>query len=83
MVNKLKKEPTKKQDRLWVIIELSIGTICLIEWIIQLLFGGTFSIIIVAAIIAYVSAIKPAMRLIGDEYKTDNPETKVGTDKGQ
>ena len=83
MVNKLKKEPTKKQDRFWVIIELSIGTICLIEWIIQLLFGGTFSIIIVAAIIAYISAIKPAMRLIGNEYKTDDPETKVDTDKEQ
>jgi hypothetical protein len=82
MVNKPKKEPTKKQDKIWLIIELSIGTVCLIEWIIQLLFGGTFSIIIVAAIIAYASAIKPAMRLIGDEYKTDNPKTKVDADKG-
>ena len=83
MANKPKKEPTKKSDRIWVIIELSIGTICLIECIIQLLFGGTFSIIIVAAIIAYISAIKPAMRLIGNEYKTDDPETKVDTDKEQ
>jgi hypothetical protein len=77
MVNKLKREPTKKQDKLWVIIELSIGTICLIEWITQLLFGGTFSIMIAVAIIAYLSAIKPAMRLIDDEYKNTNAKTEL------
>ena len=83
MANKPKKEPTKKRDRIVCILGLTAGTLCMIEGIISLLSGSTSSIIIVCGVISYVYAFKPSMRLIDNNYKTDNTETKTDTDKGQ
>jgi len=55
----------------------------MIEGIISLLFGSGSSIIIVGAIISYVYAFKPSMRLIDNNYKADNTKTKTDTDKEQ
>lgn len=84
MADKPKKEHIKKHDKIWAIVELSMGTVFLAVTILSAIAGSSVTgAMFWATALTYIGAIDPVIRLIKNKYNTNNTETKTDIDKEQ